>query len=360
MVGPAGRMKYCRTIVRVAAVLAAGSWAWAARADDSAAAQALFNQARRAMAEQKYAEACPKLEESLRLEYGLGTLLNLADCEEHAGKLASAWTKFLELASKARAAGQLERARIGRERAAALEPKLSNLVIEVPVDSRVEGLQVQRDGTPIGAAQWGTPIPADAGSHAIVASAPGHRSWTAKVSVTDGATTARVTVPALAVEAPPPFPVATASAAASSSEASSKRALGASSEPASSSRGLGLPKTLAIVSGAVGLAGVGVGSYFGLKSISDHSDVTSQSASAGCKTMGSVTGCSGPGASNVVNLAGEARTAGTLSTAGFIVGGVALAGAVVLWVAAPGMESGAAVRAQVGVGPGSMIVRGQW
>jgi len=354
-------MKFPGRICSVAAALAAGTVAVAARSDDSAAAQALFNQARRAMAEQKYAEACPKLEESLRLEYGLGTLLNLADCEEHAGKLATAWTKFLELAAKARAAGQLDRARIGRERAAALEPKLSNLVIEVPVDSRVEGLLVQRDGTPIGAAEWGTPIPSDAGTHTIVASAPGRRTWTAQVNVTGGATTARATVPALGAESPAPTAVATAPVRSRSGETSSIQTPSAQSgEATGASRGVGASKALAIASGVVGLAGVGVGTYFGVKAMSEHAQVTSESASAGCQAMGSVTACSGAGASNVVNMASDARTAGTVSTVGFVVGGVGLAVAIVLWVAAPRSESGGAVRAQLGVGPGSFLVRGEW
>lgn len=351
-------MRGRRQIGSAAAVLAVITFAATGRADESAAAQALFNQARKAMAAHQYAEACPKLEESLRLEYGLGTLLNLADCEEHAGKLATAWTKYLELASKARAAGQLERARIGRERAAALEPRLSNLVVEVPAETRVDGLVIERDGTPIGAAEWDTPIPADAGSHAIVASAPGRRSWSAKVSVTDGATTARVTVPPLAVERPPPPPIAAAPAAPPAGEAPSRPE--PAGETAPRSRGLGLSRTLAIASGAVGLAAVGVGTYFGIKSISDHGDVTSQSSSAGCKPMGSVTACSGATAPNVVNLAAEARTAGNVSTAGFIVGGVALAGAIVLWVASPKSEQGPAVRTQFGVGPGSLLVSGAW
>src|SRR5450432_3403221 len=70
------------------ATMAAPSFA---RADDSAAAQALFDQGKKAMAALNYAEACPKLEESYRLQEALGTLLNLADCYQRQGKLASAW-----------------------------------------------------------------------------------------------------------------------------------------------------------------------------------------------------------------------------------------------------------------------------
>src|ERR1700733_10338457 len=109
-------------------------------ADDSAAAQALFDQAKKAVAAQNLAEACPKFEESYRLDAAMGTLLNLADCYERAGQLTTAWSKFLELASKAHAAGQQERARIGRQRAAALAPRLSHLVINAPLADRSPGV----------------------------------------------------------------------------------------------------------------------------------------------------------------------------------------------------------------------------
>src|SRR5512138_2397422 len=116
----------------LAASLAAGlalAAALPARADTTAeqraAAQALFDDARRLMADKKYAEACPKLEESQRLDPGIGTLLNLAECQSLTGRTASAWANFLEAAYQAKAAGQAKRENTARSRAAALEPKLS-------------------------------------------------------------------------------------------------------------------------------------------------------------------------------------------------------------------------------------------
>ena len=53
---------------------------------DKAAAQSLFDEGRRLMGEAKYADACPKLAESQKLDPGVGTQFHLADCYEHLGQ----------------------------------------------------------------------------------------------------------------------------------------------------------------------------------------------------------------------------------------------------------------------------------
>src|SRR6185436_13105064 len=103
--------------------LAFALWGHEASAQsDSAAARALFTEGRQLMSAEKYAEACPKLEESLRLDPGMGTRFNLAHCWEKIGRSASAWAMFLDVAAAARAAGQQQRDTAAKERAAALEP----------------------------------------------------------------------------------------------------------------------------------------------------------------------------------------------------------------------------------------------
>src|SRR4051794_25809493 len=66
---------------------------------ESAAARALFAEARKLMAAERYDEACPKFEESLRLDQGIGTQFNLAHCWEKQGRTASAWGMFLDVAA---------------------------------------------------------------------------------------------------------------------------------------------------------------------------------------------------------------------------------------------------------------------
>ncbi|MDB4996135.1 MAG: putative rane protein, partial [Myxococcaceae bacterium] len=102
-----------------------------AYAGDPAAAQQLFSDAKKLIAENKWADACPKLEESQRLDPGMGTQFNLANCYEHVGKTASAWAAFIEVAGQAKAAGQAPREKAARDRANVLEPKLSKLTVTV-------------------------------------------------------------------------------------------------------------------------------------------------------------------------------------------------------------------------------------
>src|SRR6187402_2533014 len=124
---------------------------------DPAAAQALFDEARKLSSAGRYPEACAKLAESNRLDPGIGTQFHLADCQEKNGKIASAWATFLEVASQARASAQSDREKAALKRAAQLESKLPRLRIEVPEANRVNGLEIHRDGVLVGSAQWGTP-----------------------------------------------------------------------------------------------------------------------------------------------------------------------------------------------------------
>jgi hypothetical protein len=331
----------------IAFALAASTYSAAGRADDAVAAQALFDQGKKALSAHDYGEACPKFEESLRLQPALGTLLNLADCYERQGRLATAWSKFLELAAKAAAAGQTERAKIGKKRAAALVPRLSNLVIAVV--NIPPGLEVKRDGTVAGQAEWGTPIPVDPGTHTVEATAPGRQSWSATVVVDEGAKTATVSVPELN-----PMPASTGAPSASPAPAETGEPLMASPpapaprDAAASNRGWGTQKTLALVSAGLGLVGVGVGSYFGFQSISKHNEAENVCPTRTCSTT------------DGVQLWSDARTAGDRATVAFILGGAALVGGGVLWFTSPSSAPSGESRAQLQVGIGSVRLSGAW
>src|SRR5271166_3476943 len=117
-------MRLARLLL-VSSVAFAGLWSSSATAADSnqgALAEALFRSARELMAAGKYAEACPKLAESNRIDPKLGTLMNLALCHEKAGKTASAWAEYVQAGEIAQRTGQKERAQVARDKAQALEP----------------------------------------------------------------------------------------------------------------------------------------------------------------------------------------------------------------------------------------------
>jgi hypothetical protein len=170
---------------------------------DRAAAQALFDEGRELMEQGRASDACPRFEESERLEPGLGTRFHLATCYEALGRLASAHALFLEVAAEAAQRKQAERERVARERARAVEPRLARLTIEVPFV--LPALRIERDGEVVGSAQWGLPVPVDPGVHRVNASAPGREAWAAEVSVPSDARVTRVNVPPLAEHNQPFF-----------------------------------------------------------------------------------------------------------------------------------------------------------
>ena len=309
-----------------------------ARADDGenkAAAEALFDDARRLIAEKKYAEACPKLESSQRLDPGVGTMLNLADCYEKLGKTASAWAMFRETISAAHKASSLDREEIARSRARELEPKLAYLTIAT---WQGQNVSVQRDGTPVDAAVLGTELPVDPGDHVIVASAQGKRSWSTTVRIDPGPSKARVTVPILPDEVESgggvPAPAAASLGATST---------GTDRGPRSGST----QRVLAIVAGGVGVVGVALGSIFGLNASSDWSD-----AKSSCTSYPN--GCT----AHAKSLSDDARSEATVSTVAFVIGAAGLAGGVVLWLTAPdGREE---PHAALKLGPGQVSLAGRF
>jgi hypothetical protein len=299
-----------------------------ARADvsavDSAAAQVLFDEGRKLLGEGNYAKACPKLEESERLDPGVGTLLNLADCYEKAGRIATAWGRFVEAASAARAAGESAREQAARGRAAALQPRIPSIVIEAPALDSTPDLELRRDGVRVGAAQLGSPIPADPGPHTITASAPGRVAWEAKVVLVEGGAITRVNVPALRV----------VGLSASGPE---------SAPPAAIGGGLGTQRVVAIVAAGVGVVGLGLGAGFGLAAKSKNDDANDACPSVACSNA------------NAVAQSSAAIRDGHIATAAFIAGGVALGAGVVLW-----FTGKSPARTEARLGPGSFQIQGAW
>ena len=103
-------------------------WSLEAAADPSAEqAERRFAEGIELATAGRYGDACPKFEESQRLDPAIGTQYNLADCYEHTHRPASAWGLFMTVTKAARAAGKSDRERAAKARADALAPRLPRL-----------------------------------------------------------------------------------------------------------------------------------------------------------------------------------------------------------------------------------------
>jgi hypothetical protein len=264
------------------AALSLPAQAVAQTGEQVAAAEALFREGKELMSQGREEEACAKFAASHKLDPAVGTLLNLADCNERIARTASAWAQFLEAETLSRSAGSERRERVARERAAALEPALIRLTVVVPEQARVEGLTVTRDEQVIEPAGWGSGLPVDPGEHVVVAKAPGKLEWRTTVSALEPGARLRVTIPALedlaqptatpqpAATSAPPQPVATGAAltrAPAQPRPEPQPVASADSPDAGSAQ-----RAIGLMIGGVGLAGYVVGSVFGLSAKSKWSD----------------------------------------------------------------------------------------
>jgi hypothetical protein len=168
---------------------------------DTTKADALFNAGRSLLDAGEYADACPKFAEAQRLAPGLGVTLYLADCYERLGRTLSALTEFQRAEHIAEARAD-KRGAVAHERATHLATQVPSLSIEVPPQTRVEGLVVTRDGEEMPVSAWGAPVTLNPGPHVVRASAPGKAAREVSVSLPREQRTLTVTLAPLEAPAP--------------------------------------------------------------------------------------------------------------------------------------------------------------
>jgi hypothetical protein len=343
----APRLRLAFAWVLGAAAAVAPARARAQSAEDKAAAQAAFEDGKRLMQAHAFAEACPKLAESLRRDPGLGTMLGLADCYEKNGQTASAWAQFHEAASVAARKGD-KREALARTNAARLEPLLSKILVRVPTEADVRGLAVKRDGVDLGRALWDVAIPVDPGVHAIAATAPGSKEWATTVEAARTPGVQTVTVPRL--EPAPPPPALAPSPAASAPAPAATTSTATSSPPPAAHGDAGRTQRIAggVAAGA-GVIGVAVGAVLGIvaKSKLDQSNADNH--------CDGTDACDGTG----LSLRQSAGSAALGSTIAFVAGGVLVAGGAVLWFTAPHAD-GAGARVGLAPNPQGAALVGSW
>lgn len=268
-------------------------------------ADVLFKKGKKLLAEKHYAEACTAFEDSDRLDPGIGTKLNVAKCYEEWGRVATAWRWFSDAERMAQNArdDRVEKIHALVEQ---LDADVPRLTVKLPTGADPAGLEVKLDDAALAAVDLGVARRVDPGPHQIDYLINGaKRSKTVPVA-RGGSSEVVLDVPARppivrARPAPPPAP-----ALETSDRGHTRRLVG-----------LGASVVGAGLVGYASIVTLGArGDYH--KALTDH-----------CR-----------GASDMCDADGLTKTHAALDTAHTqtivaIVGGVAIAGGVLLYVLAP-------------------------
>ena len=292
-------------------------------------AEALFADARRLVAEGKPEQACPRFEQSQKMDPAAGTLINLARCYALLGRTASAWAAYRAASAMSRAVGETKREDVARQQADALALELANTTIYTPQGQVPAGFEILLDGVPWTAGTAATPV--DPGTHTVIARAPGFLEWSERFEVLPREQRS-IHVPPLRdlkMEPVPVLPGGTTTAehalqpaqptrahpSAARATASRRRSLTDGGPPPSKLRPLGV-----VLSGA-GIVGLAAGTAFGLRArqLNAQSHEGNQCESTGCNPRG-------------LELNHAARDAAAIATVAFVSGVTLSAAGVTLYL----------------------------
>ena len=307
-----------RVFAGLLATILLGSGNAHAQPRDVQKADALFREGRAAMASGNLDTACPKLEESYRLDPAAGTAVNLGDCFDKQGKVASALLAY-QAARKLLKPGD---PRIGpvEKQIDALEKRVPKLTITLAPDAP-EGTTVTRDGKAVDFADFGRALPMNPGNVVVVVTAPGRPESEFRVVLTDGANNELVVTPP---------------------ELSGKARTHSGNEDSRLSRthdSSGGPGAAAVGVGVAGLAGLAIGT------------IALVQASNKCPTNSECSGSDHEAASTW-------QTVGIVS---LIVGGGGVAAAALLWGNQSGRkQSGLAIAPVVAADGAGVVVGKRW
>ncbi|MEM9487582.1 MAG: hypothetical protein AAGC55_00490 [Myxococcota bacterium] len=279
------------------------SAAWTAAADEQAPtddevqAEKLFREGQHLFRMGKFARACAKFEASLALFDGVGSRGRLAECYERIGRVASAWRLYQEVKRLSLIDGNEERVALAEQRIRQLAERLPVLTIELRFDERFDGLRVTRNERQLESNELGSDLIVDPGTHVIVVSAPGYKTFKAVATIAEAES--RV------VEVPP------LEAIPGSRELEERAVL---------LRGSPVGRTIAYT--LLGLSGAALigGASFGTMAMLDNSDIPDD-----CRNSRAL--CT----QEQDRLYESARTNGTRATYSMIIGGSLLTAGLIVW-----------------------------
>ncbi len=311
-------MRLWHLLVVAAVTLSVAPRSFAQNTTGTAIAEALFQEGRTLMDQQRYATACAKFAESQRLDPNMSTLLNLGYCYEQEGKTVAAWITFREAAAMARRANRPDRLKVAEQRSVTLAARMPKLTLALT--ESVPSLVIAIDGTALSPSVAGILIPIDPGSHELVVMAEGKQRWSKTFEIPESGVT-KVMIPALvdapADPTPPAVPVA----------------------PLEMTWWMG-QHVVGLATVGLGAASLGVGAALGALTLAKASEVDAECDGDVCSQKG-------------IDLNDTARQFAVASTILFIAGGVLTA--MGLTVALTGPDE--PVEASVTVEPGAVGLR---
>jgi hypothetical protein len=206
----------------------------------------------------------------------------------------------------------------------------------------IVAVKVTMDGRPVTDRLDGSPMQVDPGEHAFVFTTADQASVTQTFVIKYGEKDHHERIALGAAPGQPASPQAAPVAVPSASPATTTVA--PPPEPEAPGHGMGTQKILGLVAGGTGVVAVGLGAVFGV--------MTMSAASAQQSDCPSSTNCPRP--SQAATDHSNGQTDRTISTIGFIAGGVLLAGGAALFFTAghPSDSPAASVAVAPSVGPG--------
>jgi hypothetical protein len=284
---------------------------------DAEAARGLFFEGRTLMDAQRWDEARVRLERSEALRPGKGTEFNLAECYEHLGRPAAAWTLYEKVAAESKAASLSAHEDLARERADAVAPRVPRLAVDAGPQAPVSGLAIEIDGARVAPGEYGRPVRVEPGHHHVFVAAPGWAAVDVELDLEEGESRVLRVPPLVALSSPSsPQPPETPAPVV----APPPREAPATPAP---DPGAGW-HTASLVAGGTGLAALVTGGVFTAMSLGARG-----SADEWCNSAGKCTSQQG------VNDLSTATSQGNIATGFVVAGAVFLAAGAVLWLAAP-------------------------
>ncbi len=281
-------------------------------AQPAPSAQALFDEGLRLMREQRFADACPLFERSQNMAPAMGTKYRLAECQAGLGKLATAWTLFIEVASDAKQRGKADREVQAREEADKLRPRLPRLIISKA--SVPSGATVKVNGVAVQEFDLGRPLPVDPGKVALTLEIGGKSTVIRELTIAEQETkTADLGAP-----------VGDGGRPGTTPKGGPEKQTPPTEPETAPTEGPGAQLTAGVVIGGVGVLAAGVGAALGFMAKGTWDDAVSECNAAR-------TQCNAAG----VSTGEEAATQAAISTGLFIGGGVLAATGLVLIIVSP-------------------------